>query len=104
MRTFPDGFKTTIAAVALSSFVAGGVCAVTSSAATDLKPGTKISVDRTRKGDRLPDAAMHYQTSNNSSSTETATTSPHRPPLGCDPAFSPISAPSLAHIFKRCLV
>jgi hypothetical protein len=41
---------------------------------------------------------------------ELAPLSPARPqsqgriPTGCDPAFSPISAPQLGHIFRRCVV
>jgi len=105
VRTFPYSFKNTIAAVTLSSFIAGGGGAAISPAATGTEPSIKASVNRTHKGDRLPQVAMHHrQSPNNSLSTETATTSPRRPPLGCDSAFSPISAPSLAHIFKRCMV
>jgi hypothetical protein len=102
VRTFPH--RNTIAAVTLSSFIAGGGGAAIRPALTGTEPSIKASVNRTHKGDRLPQVAMRYhQSLNNSSSTETATTSPKRPPLGCDSAFSPISAPSLAHIFKRCM-
>jgi hypothetical protein len=104
MGTFTCGFKNTIAAVTLSSFIAGSGGAAISPAVSDTEPRIKASVDRTHKGDRLQQAAMrHHQSLNNSSSTETTTTSPKRAPLGCDSAFSPISAPSLAHIFKRCI-
>jgi hypothetical protein len=105
VRTLPHSFKNTIAAVTLSSFIAGSGSAAISPDATDTEPSIKASVNRTHKGDRLPQAAMRYHHAlKNSSSTETATTSPKRPPLGCDSAFSPISAPLLAHIFRRCMV
>jgi hypothetical protein len=105
VRTLPHFFKNKIAAVTLSSFIAGSGGAAISPDATGTEPSIKASVNRTHKGDRLPRVAMRYhQFLNNSSSTETSTTSPERPPLGCDSAFSPISAPSLAHIFKRCMV
>lgn len=105
MRTLPLFFKNKIAAVTLSSFIVGSGGAAIGPDATGTEPSDKASVNRTHKGDRLPRVAMRYhQSVNNSSSTETATASPKRPPLGCDPAFSPISAPSLAYIFKRCMV
>jgi len=104
MRRFPYGFKNTIAAVAFSSVIAGGVCAATGLAVTGSEPSIKTSVDRThKKSDRLPQAGMRYQSPNNSSSTEIAPRSRKLPPLGCDSAFSPITAPSLAHIFQRCM-
>ena len=104
IRGFLYGFKNTIAAVALSSVIACGVCAATGPAVTGSGPSIKTSVDRTHKSDRLPQAAMRYQSPNNSSSTETATRSRKMPPLGCNSAFSPITAPSPAQIFKRCMV
>ena len=77
MRRFPYGFKNTIAAVSLR-VIAGGVCAATGLAVTGSEPSIKTSVDRTHKSDRLPQAAMRYQSPNNSSSTETATRSRKR--------------------------
>jgi len=89
MGTFTCGFKNTIAAVTLSSFIAGSGGAAISPAVSDTEPRIKASVDRTHKGDRLQQAAMrHHQSLNNSSSTETTTTSPKRAPLGCDSAFA----------------
>jgi len=104
VRTLPHSFKKTIAAVTLSGFIVGGGGDAISPAVTGTGPSFKASVNRTLKGDRLSQVAKRYhQSLKNSSSTETAITSPKRPPLGCDSAFSPISAPSLAHIFKRCI-
>ena len=99
MRTFAYGLKETVAAVVLSCFIAGGVGAVTSPAATERDDSIANSVDRTHKGDRL----SHRQPST-SSSTQMAPATPKRAPLGCDPAFSPVVEPALAHIFKRCMV
>ena len=64
-----------------------------------------VSVDRTLKSDRLP-----LVTPINKSHRQLG--SPAKPeqarfekiPVGCDPAFSPISAPRLAKIFRRCTV
>jgi len=102
MRKFSFGFKNTIVALTLSSLIVGdgGI----SPAVTDAELRVTTWVDRTHKGDRLPQVMRHHQSLNYSSTTTGAATTPHkRPPLGCDWAFSPISAPSLAHIFKRCM-
>jgi len=64
----------------------------------------RITVDRTHKGDRL------LLVKPAKGAEELAPLSPARPqsqgriPTGCDPAFSPISAPRLGHIFRRCVV
>jgi hypothetical protein len=64
----------------------------------------RITVDRTHKGDRL------LLVKPAKGAEELAPLSPARPqsqgriPAGCDPAFSPISAPQLGHIFRRCVV
>ncbi len=66
----------------------------------------RITVDRTLKGDRLPLA----KPVNGAEELAAPPLSPERPrtqgriPTGCDPAFSPISAPQLGHIFRRCVV
>jgi len=58
------------------------------------------SVDRSLKSDRLP---------LDPSTDKTETPMPSGPlrdkiPIGCDRAFSPISAPRLANVFRRCAV
>lgn len=58
-------------------------------------------VNRTLKGDRL-------STSNRADGpgqVESPVRSQPRQhiPLGCDAAFSPISSPSLGHVFRRCM-
>jgi hypothetical protein len=68
-----------------------------------------VSVDRTLKGDRLPLTAHvdETQMSTQAERTQMSTQSvqPSTPiPVGCDRAFSPISAPRLANVFGRCSV
>jgi hypothetical protein len=67
-----------------------------------------VSVNRTLKGDRLPvniSPALAPSLSVPLSSTPAAPTRARaRIPLGCEAAFSPISAPRLAHVFRRCMV
>jgi hypothetical protein len=98
------GLKETVAAAVLSSFIAGGVGAVTGPATTKNADSVTISVNRTYKGDRQPQAVLPHQHPNNASSTPTSSAPPTRAPLGCDPAFSPIVEPARAAIYKRCMV
>jgi hypothetical protein len=56
------------------------------------------SVDRTLKGDRLPlDPSAEKAVAPSASQTLR-----DKIPIGCERAFSPISAPRLADIFRRC--
>ena len=82
--------------------VAGGVAAMTGPAVTATEAADAISVNRTHKGDRLPSATRSHQ--GISPSTQMAPASTKRTPFGCDPAFSPVVEPAMAHIFKRCMV
>jgi hypothetical protein len=60
-----------------------------------------VSVNRFRKGDRLPlydsravrpdpETPDHLQTEG-------------KVPLGCDPAFSPVTSPELSRLYGRCM-
>jgi hypothetical protein len=64
-------------------------------------PPATVTVDRTNKGDRLPEASPPKQPS--SSLVPTKPVSAKRVPIGCEPAFSPVADPAGAHIFLRCL-
>jgi hypothetical protein len=100
-RPFDYSFKEIGAAALISCFVAGGIAAFTGSSVADDAKNVRILVNRTNKGDRLPQAASLRQPSSNLSPAKTAL--PKRTPLGCDPAFSPVADPERAHIFQRCL-
>jgi hypothetical protein len=65
-----------------------------------------VSVDRTLKGDRLPLTAHVDKTQMSTQAERTQMSVPPRTPIpvGCDRAFSPISAPRLANVFGRCSV
>jgi hypothetical protein len=74
--------------------------------AAPFSPGTSdrtpaVSVNHFRKGDRLP---LH--------DTRAARPDPQAPdglqtqgkvPLGCDPAFSPVTSPALSSLYGRCM-
>jgi len=75
-----------------------------SSGAGDRTP--PVAVDRTLKGDRLPlfdssvsrPAALPDELRARDRSTTRA-----KVPVGCDPSFSPVSSPSMAHFYGRCM-
>jgi hypothetical protein len=96
--------KESVAAVILSSCIAGGIGAVTSPGVAANAEAITIAVNRASKGDRLPPQAPIAQRSQpNSPSTDITHSSPKTTPLGCDPAFSPVADPVRAHIYKRCM-
>ena len=65
----------------------------------------RVLVDRAHKGDRLPVAKPANQADEFAAPPSPVRTLPLRKiPAGCDPAFSPISSPQLAHVFRRCVV
>ncbi len=91
--------KNAAAIAVLGCLIAAGFTAASSNAG--LAKGERSetgSVNRTKKGDRLPLALK--LTPNTSSSL--VLTLP-RPPMGCDPAFSRNADPARAHIFGRCI-
>ena len=102
--TFVFGLKEVLGAVVLSCFIAGGVGAVTNPAITRRDASSLVSVNRIHKRDRLPQAiASPHQQPDMALSTQISAASPKGPPIGCDPAFSPVAEPARANIFKRCL-
>ena len=70
-----------------------------------------VSVNRYRKGDRLP--VLNNSDNSNRTGAKGAiwwdlsgqgtSQTRRRVPIGCDPAFSPVSSPSLAAVFGRCM-
>jgi hypothetical protein len=59
------------------------------------------TMDRTFKGDRLPPAISADKIGEPASPTRQTR---EKVPVGCDGAFSPISSPRLANVFRRCAV
>ncbi len=60
---------------------------------------TAIVSNSAKKGDRLPTSAAKAPTP----SFYAKPSSPRRPPLGCDPMFSPIADPAHASLYGRCM-
>ncbi len=64
-----------------------------------------VVVNRAHKGDRLPTVKPANRPDELGLPLSPARAMPPGAiPPGCDPAFSPISSPQLAHVFRRCLV
>jgi hypothetical protein len=64
-------------------------------------PNKPVFAHSGKKGDRLP---MASATRAHSSLPYTKPASTKRPPLGCDPMFSPIADPAHASLYRRCMV
>jgi hypothetical protein len=64
-----------------------------------------VSVNRALKGDRLPliSDAVNSAVSRAVLQSQQRSQTPTSIPVGCDAAFSPISSPSLAHVYRRCM-
>ena len=78
--------------------VTGFAAAVAGAGAALNSQSDGVSVDRTHKGDRLPQALKHTSTV-----SSPVVTTLSRPPIGCEPAFSRAADPKRAHIFGRCI-
>ena len=93
--------------VGLTPFLAAGPSA--GAGFTSKTP--EAAVNRSLKGDRLPgvDSGLYRpQTSGaaaGSDEPQSRRRSGRQPqiPLGCEAAFSPVSSPSLAYIYRRCM-
>jgi hypothetical protein len=59
-----------------------------------------VTVNRTLKGDRIP---VLQPSVLRVLRTPTTLQPQAQIPAGCDRAFSPISSPRLAHVFRRCI-
>ena len=66
-------------------------------------PTEITNVNRVNKSDQLT-ASPVRQVQQRSLPAESLKTSLQRPPLGCDPAFSPVADPTRATIYRRCTV
>jgi hypothetical protein len=75
--------------------------------ATERTPA--MSVNRFRKGDRLP--LVHPGTLNSPTNSGVGRKPPmpdglqtqEKTPVGCDPAFSPVSSPARVVVYGRCM-
>src|SRR3974390_1792996 len=90
--------KSIVAIGVVSCLAFGGFIVTGAGAALSAQPPDIISVNRTNKGDRLPQALKRTPTISSPSVSTLL-----RPPIGCEPAFSRTAEPERAHIFGRCI-
>ncbi|MGO9698789.1 MAG: hypothetical protein ACLPX7_05950 [Xanthobacteraceae bacterium] len=95
-------FASVALVLTLASFVA--FPSLPDSAPLWLTTTPPVNVDRMLKGDRLPFAAPIDKSHPLGSPAAPEQARFEKIPVGCDRAFSPISAPRLANIFQRCTV
>jgi hypothetical protein len=62
------------------------------------------NINRINKGDRLTPSLIQQAQRRFAPLAEGTKAQLQRPPLGCDPAFSPVADPGRAGIYKRCTV
>jgi hypothetical protein len=94
------------AGVALALFIAGLVSfpSFPTTGAGLFSSSPAISVNRALKGDRLPPAkSTVWQREFGMPVSPVAAQPRVRIPVGCDAAFSSISSPHLANVFRRCM-
>ena len=106
MYTF-IGQKSTLAAGSLlfCTIVAGIMGATNAPGAVPVAQTEIVTVNPVNKGDRLPiSPRQEVRPALSPSSTDGAKPSLKHPPIGCDPAFSPVADPARANIYKRCTV
>jgi hypothetical protein len=92
-----------VGATALGIFFLGLIpfVGVEPSAGAGLTRTPAVSVNREFKGDKLP-LASEINSAVSRVEPSFSRSAPHEVPVGCDPAFSPVSAPRLAYYFGRC--
>jgi hypothetical protein len=89
-----------VAGVAMALFVASFLSFPSFPSAGIFPSTPDLSVNRTLKGDRLPSISPAVFPHELGMPVSPALR--QKVPVGCDAAFSPISAPRLAHVFGRC--
>jgi hypothetical protein len=106
MRVSFDRKLTIVAGFILSCSIGACVAGATNAPGTAARstPTEIASINRINKGDRLTPSLIQQAQQRLSPSAEGAKASLQRPPLGCDPAFSPVADPARAFIYKRCTV
>ena len=100
-RLFPFALVTALGFLAMGS-IAGSWASQTPQAILNIS----ASVDRSLKGDKLPvTGSVIAQQGPRDVSRERPVdqNSKREAPVGCDPLFSPVSAPALSHLFRRCM-
>jgi len=93
-----------LGAISLALFFVGVVPFLSAdpTAGAGLTGKAPYTVNHEFKGDRLPLTAVDSSVSRGAASRLRART-PEEIPVGCDPAFSPVSSPRMAYFYGRCM-
>jgi len=98
-----------VSVVSLATFLLGltPFLAAEPTAGADLTGKTQdVVVNRSLKGDRLPVAnspASNYTIGSEALRLRLRSQQGSHIPVGCDAAFSPVSSPELAYVYRRCM-
>lgn len=98
-RVVPNGIKA--ATALLGCLIVAGCSALDASDIAKNGQSASVVANPIRKGDRLPVIAAAKADAQGPSS-RAMRAADKRPPLGCDPLFSPIAEPAQARLYKRC--
>jgi hypothetical protein len=94
-----------VAGVMLALFAASFIAFPSFPSTGIFASGSAPTVNRALKGDRLPLVGRAVPTRElESPAVPAQPASGGKVPLGCEAAFSSISAPHLANVFRRCVV
>jgi hypothetical protein len=96
-------FLVRVAGVMLALFTASFISFPSFPSTGMFTSGPAPSVNRLLKGDRLPSVAV-WRHELGSPALPVSPAQREKVPLGCEAAFSSISAPQLANIVRRCVV
>jgi len=100
--------KNISAALLLSALIAGAICALISPVTANNASSVTISVNRTGKGDRLPQTQKvepilkSGRQGSNSLEKPAPSQTPNQTPIGCESAFSPVAHPGRSDILTHC--
>jgi len=97
-----------IGGLAIAAVLVGALPAAQSIAASSKEPAVAVHVDRSAKGDRLVNPrtiAVKKAPIETARETIKAPEPGEKPRImdGCDPMFSPVTVPSMAHLAGRCV-
>jgi hypothetical protein len=84
--------------------IAGCIVGATNAASARSARTEITNVNRVNKGDELTASPIRQTQQKSPPAAADMKTSMQHPPLGCDPAFSPVADPARAGVYKRCAV
>lgn len=97
-------FAGALGVTALALFFVGLIPFLSAEPSAGAWLASTFSVNREYKGDRLPlPSDINSAVSRNDIRSQRRSQMPAEVPVGCDPAFSPVSSPRMAYFYGRCM-